>query len=67
MVRIPVQVAVPAESRAGVSSNGFWKWGTTTIFGIRTPNLNTDFYLRTTPKKACAKSNKDKKDLYLQD
>ena len=34
IARDPVQVEVPAESRADVSAHGFWKWGTTAMFGI---------------------------------
>ena len=64
---VRILVAVTAESRADVSSNGFWKWGTTAMFVIGISNLNKDLYLRTMPGNDLAKSNKDKKDLYLQD
>ena len=62
----PGQVSVPAESRVDVSSHGLWKWGTTAMFDIRIVDLDTVSYLCMTPKKALAKANKDKKDLYLQ-
>ena len=65
LVRIPI--AVTAESSADVSTNGFWNWETTAMFDIRISNLNKDSYLRTTPGNDLAKSNKDNKDLYLQD
>ena len=65
LVKVPV--AVTAESRADVSANGFWKWGTTVIFDIRISNLNKDSYLRTTTVNDLANSNKDNKGLYLQD
>ena len=61
------QVLVPAESRADVSAHGFWKCGTTAMFDIRIVNLDAGSYLRMTPEKALANSEKEKKDLYLQD
>ena len=66
LVRQPVQVVVPAESRADVSAHGFWKQGTTTMFDIRIVNLDAGSYLRMTPEKALAKAEKEKKDFYLQ-
>ena len=53
-----VRVVVPAESRADVSAHGFWKRGTTAMFGIRIVNLNVGSYLRMTPEKALAKAEK---------
>ena len=66
LVGQPVQVQVPAESRADVSTHGFWKRGTTVIFDICIVNLNAGSYLCMTPEKALAKAEKEKKDLYLQ-
>ena len=69
MVRLvgqPGQVQVLVDSRADVSAHGFWKRGTTTMFDIIIVNLDAGYYLRMTPKKALAKSEKEKKDLYLQ-
>ena len=65
LVGQPGQVVVPAESRADVSTHGFWKWGTTIMFDIRIVNLDTGSYLRMTPEKALAKAEKEKKDLRL--
>ena len=62
----PGQVVLPAESRSDVSAHGFWKRGTTVMFYIRIFNLDAGSYLRMTPEKALAKSEKEKKDLYLQ-
>ena len=62
----PGQVVVPAELREYVSTHGFWKRGTTTMFDIRIVNLYTGSYLRMTPEKALAKTEKENKDLYLQ-
>ena len=36
------------------------------MFDIRNVNLDVGSYLRMTPEKALAKSEKEKKDLYLQ-
>ena len=36
------------------------------MFNIRIVNLDTGYYLRTTPEKAPAKADKEKKYLYLQ-
>ena len=66
LVGQPGQLLVPAESRADVSTHGFWKQGTTAMFDIRIVNLNAGSYLRMTPEKALAKAEKEKKDLYLQ-
>ena len=66
LVAQPGQVVVPAESREDVSAHGFWKRGTTTMFDIRIVNLDAGSYLHMTPEKALAKSEKEKKDLYLQ-
>ena len=52
---------------ADVSSHSLWKLGTTTMFDIQIVNLNTGSYLRMTPEMALAKSEKEKKDFYLQD
>ena len=62
----PGQVEVPGESREDVSTHGFWKRGTNTMFDIRIVNLDTGSYLRMTPEKPFAKAEKKKKDLYLQ-
>ena len=62
----PGQVVVPAELRADVSAHGFWKLGTTAMFGIRIVNLNAGSYLCMTPEKSLAKSYKENKDMYLQ-
>ena len=56
LVRQPGQVVVPAESRADVSSHGFWKRGITAIFDIRIVKLNAGSYLLMTPEKAIAKA-----------
>ena len=58
LVGQPVQVVVPAESRKDESAHGFWKRGTTAIFKIQTVNLDVGSYLRMTPEKALAKSEK---------
>ena len=62
----PGQVLVTVESRADVITHGFWKWGTTAMFDIRIVNLDPVSCLRMTPEKALAKTEKEKKDLYLQ-
>ena len=54
----PEQVVVPVESQADVSAHGFWKQGTTAMFGIRIVNLDAGAYLRMTPEKALAKAEK---------
>ena len=41
---------------ADVSAHGFWKQGTTAMFGIRIFNLDAGSYLRMTPEKALAKA-----------
>ena len=66
LVGQPGQVVVPVESRADVSSHGFWKRWTTVMFDIRIINLDVGSYLRMTPEKALAKAEKEKKDLYFQ-
>ena len=66
LVGQPGQVVVSAESRADVSAHGFWKRGTTAIFDIRIVNLDAGSYLHMMSKKALAKAEKEKKDLYLQ-
>ena len=48
LVGMTVQVQVPAESRADVSTQGFWKWGTTAMLDIRIVNLDAGSYLRMT-------------------
>ena len=60
------QVVVPAESRADVSVNSFWKRGTTEMFEIKMVNLDASSYLCMTPEKALAKAEKEQKYLYLQ-
>ena len=57
------QVVVPAESRADVYAHGFWKRGTTAMFDIRIVNLDAGSYLRMTPEKALAKTEKEKNNL----
>ena len=66
LVGQPGQVVLPAESRADVSAHSFWKRGTTAMFDIIIVNLDLGSYLRLTPEKALAKTEKEKKDLYLQ-
>ena len=66
LVGQPGQIVVPAESRADVNTHGFWKRGTTTMFDIRIVNLDAGSYLHTTPEKALAKAEKEKKYVYLQ-
>ena len=66
IARSPVQVAVPAESRANVSTHDLWNQGTTLIFDIRIVNLGTGSDLCMTPEKSLAKADNYKKDLYLQ-
>ena len=58
LVGRPVQVQVPAESRADVSAHVFLKQGTTAMFDIIILNLNAGSYLRMTPEKALASSEK---------
>ena len=53
------QIEVPAESRADVRAHGFWKWGTTAMFGIIFVHFDTGPYLRMTPEKALAKAKKE--------
>ena len=66
LVGQPGQVQVPAESRADVSAHGFWKRGTTAMFDIIIINLDAGSYVRMMPEKDLAKTEKEKKDLYLQ-
>ena len=49
-----------------MSAHGFWKRGTTVMFDIIIVNLGVVSYLRMTPEKALAKTEKEKKDMYLQ-
>ena len=63
---IPVQVQLPAESRADISDHGFCKRGTTVMFDILIANLDAGSYLHMMPEKALAKAEKENKDLYLQ-
>ena len=63
---IPVLVEVPAESRADVSTHGFWNQDTTAIFDIQIVNFDVGSYLCMTSEKALVKVEKKKKDLYLQ-
>ena len=57
IARSPVQVAVPAESRANVSTHDLWNQGTTLIFDIRIVNLGTGSDLCMTPEKSLAKAD----------
>ena len=59
----PGQVVVPEESRADISTQGFWKRGTTAMFDIRFVNLDAGSYLRMMLEKALAKADKENKDL----
>ena len=54
----PVRVVLPAESRADVSAQGFWKRGTTSMFDIIIFNLYAGSYLRMTPEEDLAKVDK---------
>ena len=56
----PGQVEVNAESRADVSTHGFWKRGTTVMFDIQIFNLDAGSYLRMTPKKKILQSQRRK-------
>ena len=60
------QVVLPGESRADISTHGFYKRGTTATFNIRIVNLDVGSYLCMPPEKALAKAEKEKKDLFLQ-
>ena len=60
------KVQVPAESRADVSAQGFWKQGTTAMSDIRIFNLDAGSYLHMIPENALAKSEKEEKEFYLQ-
>ena len=51
---------------ADVSAHIFWKQDTTVLFDIRIVNLYAGSYLCMTPEKSLAKSEKEKKDLYIQ-
>ena len=55
LARIPVQIQVPAESRADVSVHGLWKRGTTAMFGVRIVNLDAGSYLRMKPENGYCK------------
>ena len=66
LARGAVQVAVPAESRAFISTHSFRMWGATVMFYTRIFNLNAGSYLHMITKKYLAKAEKDKKELYLQ-
>ena len=66
LARRPGQLEVPSESRVDVSAHRLWKRGTTAMFGIRIYNLDAGSYLHMTLEKALAKSEKEKKDLYLK-
>ena len=52
----PGQVQVPLESREDISTHGFWKQGTTTMFDIRIVNLYVGSYLHMTPEKSLVKA-----------
>ena len=56
LVGPPGQVEIPANSRADISSHGFWKRGTTAMFDIQIVNLNAGSYLCMTPEKALTKA-----------
>ena len=58
LVRQPVQVVVPAESKVDVSAHGVWKRGTTAMFDIQIVNLDAGSYLRMTSEKDLAKAEK---------
>ena len=58
LVGEPGQVVVPAELRAAVSTHGFWKRGTTTMFDIRIVNLDAGSYLSMTPEMALAEAER---------
>ena len=49
-----------------LGEHGFGKQGTTALFEMRVVNLDTGSYLCMLPEKALEKSEKDKKDTYLQ-
>ena len=66
LVGQPGQVVVYAELREDVSTHGFWKRGTTTMFVIRIVNIDAGSYLRMTPVNALSKTEKENNDLYLQ-
>ena len=46
------QATVPDESWADLSVYGFWKWGTTALFEMRTFYLDAGSYLRQTSAMA---------------
>ena len=60
------QATVPDASRADVSIHGFWKWGTSALFGMQIFNLYAGSYQRQTSVKALVTAEKEKKDKYLQ-
>ena len=66
LVGQPGEVQVPTESREDVSDHRFWKRGTTAMFYIRIVNLDVGSYLHMTPEKYFSRTEKEKKDLYLQ-
>ena len=66
LVRMSVQIELPADSTADLSAHSFWKRGNTAMFNIRVVNLDVGSYMRMTPEKSLAKAEKEKKDLYLQ-
>ena len=59
----PGQLVVPAESRADVSTNSFWKRGTTAMFNIQNFNLDVGSYLRMMPEKTLCKGREGKEGL----
>ena len=59
--RRPGKVEVPAELRADVSTHGFWKRETTTMFDIRIANIDAGSYLRMTPEKSLEKAEKKRR------
>ena len=52
------------ETRADVRSHGFWRQGTTALFGVRIVNLDAGLYLHMTPDKSLVKVEKKNKDRY---
>ena len=59
------QAKVPDESRASVFIHGFWMWGTSTLFYMKSVNLYLGYYLRQTSAKALTMSEYKKKERYL--
>ena len=49
-----------------ISVHGFWKWDTTTLFGMIIVNLDAVSDLHQTYAKSLSAAEKEKKDKYLQ-